>query len=166
MNDQKFNEERLEHLIKMWHPGADAYLTNFGTRREIVFEIHKEATKPGCKEGFSAAVHRIGLGESTAWDMRMRHRVQIGEMPDPDAPDPRDEEEGRPQGEEESKGDTDEPTKPVPGEAAKSETPPSEPAPAPTKCQRRLLADFDDDDLPEPSGEGKSVNPILGGGGR
>jgi len=54
-----------------------------------------------------------------------------------------------------SKGDKDEPTKPVLGEPAKSEAPPSEPAPAPTKRRRRLLADFDDDDLPKLSGEGK-----------
>lgn len=81
--------------------------------------------------------------------------MKIGEIPDPDAPDPRDEEEGQPQGEAMSKGDKDEPTKPVLGEPAKSEAPPSEPAPAPTKRRRRLLADFDDDDLPKLSGEGK-----------
>ena len=155
MNDQKFNEERFEHIVKMWNPGAEPYLADYEKRCPIVYELLKEAAKPGCKGGISAAVHRIGIAESTAWDMRMRHRVKIGEIPDPDAPDPRDEEEGQPQGEVESKGDTDEPMEPVPSEQASSEAPPSEPAPAPIKLRRRLLADFDDDDPPKLSGERK-----------
>jgi hypothetical protein len=155
VNDKNFSEERLEHLINMWKPDADPYLASYRKRCGIVYELLRELAKPGGKPSLAAAVQRIGIAESTAWDMRMRHRVQIGEMPDPDAPDPRDEEEGQAQGEEKSKRDTDEPSEPVPGKPAKSEAFPSEPIPAPTECRRRLLVDFDDDDLPEPSGEGK-----------
>jgi len=109
VNDRKFNQESVEDLIKMWEPGATAFLKDLRRRSEIVHGILKETTKPGCKREFSAAVRRLGIGESTAWDMRLRHRVNIGEIPDPDAPDPRDEEEGQAQGQEVPKGDTCEP---------------------------------------------------------
>jgi hypothetical protein len=42
---------------------------------------------------FSATLRRIQLADSTAYDMIARHRVRIGEMRDPDTPDPRDEPE-------------------------------------------------------------------------
>ena len=155
MDDKNFSEERYEHLIRMWEPDADPYLASYRKRCGIVFEFLRELAKPGAKPSLAAAVQRIGIAESTAWDMRMRHRVQIGEIPDPDAPDPRDEEEGQAQGEEESKGDTNEPMEPVPSKPASSDAPLSEPAPAPIKLQRRLLADFDDDDPPRLGGEGK-----------
>lgn len=152
MDDREFSEERLERLIKMLEPAADADSARYRKRCEIVYEILRETAKPGCMGALKVALHRIGIAESTAWDMRMRHRVQIGETPDPDAPDSRDEEEGAAQGE--PKGDSDGPKELVPGAPVISEAAPPAPTAAPINRRRRLLADFDDDDLPKSSGEG------------
>lgn len=155
MDDKEFSEERLERLIRMLEPGADAYSARYREVSEVVSEILRETAKTGYKGDLKVALHRFGIAESTAWDMRMRHRVQIGEIPDPDAPDPRDEEEDPAQGKGESKGNTDKPTERVPCAPASSEAAPSALTAVPTEHRRRLLADFDDDDHPEPSGEGK-----------
>jgi len=148
VNDYEFSEERLEGLIQMSEPGADTFSASYRRVSAVVYEILRETAKPGYKGNVKDALHRIGIAESTAWDMRMRHRVQIGEIPDPDIPDPRDEEEGRAQQEVELKRAADEMTTPLLCEPMVSEEPTSQPTPNPINRRRRLLADFDIDDLP------------------
>lgn len=91
--DKKFHQAWLDRLYARWDDGKKAYFVNFLGRCEIVYLVHKETVKPGCKGGFSAALHRLDLAASTAYDMIARHRVRIGEIPDPDAYDSRDDEE-------------------------------------------------------------------------
>ena len=91
IKDKQFSQDRLDQLFARWNRGAEAFWASYQDRCEIVYEIQKEAAKPGCKGGFTAALRRIHLSDSTAYDMIKRHRIRIGEIPDPDAPDPREE---------------------------------------------------------------------------
>jgi hypothetical protein len=93
IKDKQFSQTRLDQLFARWDNGAEAFWISYQERCEIVYEIQKETAKPGCKGEFSNALRRIHLSDSTAYDMIKRHRIRIGEIPDPDAPDPREEEE-------------------------------------------------------------------------
>lgn len=88
--EKQFSQNRLDQLFDRWDSGAEAFWTSYQERCEIVYEIQKETAKPGCKGAFSAALRRIRLSDSTAYDMIKRHRIRIGEIPDPNALDPRD----------------------------------------------------------------------------
>ena len=89
--EKQFSQNRLDQLFERWDNGAEAFWTSYQERCEIVYEIQKETAKPGCKGKFSNALRRIRLSDSTAYDMIKRHRIRIGEIPDPDMPDLRDE---------------------------------------------------------------------------
>ena len=91
IKENQFSQSRLDQLFDRWEIGAEAFWTSYQERCEIVYEIQKETAKPGCKGAFSAALRRIHLSDSTAYDMIKRHRIRIGEIPDPDALDARDE---------------------------------------------------------------------------
>lgn len=88
-----FDNARLEELISEWLEGAESFWTSYKERCELVYVIWKETAKPGCKGGFSAALARMGLPDSTAYDMIFRHQIRIGEREDPAASDPRNQEE-------------------------------------------------------------------------
>ena len=92
-----FDNARLEELISQWLDGAESFWTSYKERCELVYAIWKETAKPGCKGGFSAALARMGLPDSTAYDMIFRHQIRIGERENPAASDPRDEEEEKEQ---------------------------------------------------------------------
>jgi hypothetical protein len=89
--EKEFSQTRLDQLFARWDTGAEAFWISYGERCEIIYEIQLETARPGCKGGFSIALRRIHLSDSTAYDMIKRHRIRLGEIPDPDAPDPRDE---------------------------------------------------------------------------
>jgi hypothetical protein len=91
MGTEQFNQERLDALFDRWDDKVDLFFKNYEERCEIVYEVWKETVKPGCKGGFSAALRRMRLPASTAWDMVVRHQIKIGERKDPDIVDPRDE---------------------------------------------------------------------------
>jgi hypothetical protein len=93
-NEEPLSHNRLDQLFARWDNGADAFWTSYQERCEIVYEIQKETAKPGCKGSFSAALRRIRLSDSTAYDMIKRHRIRIGEIPDPNVLDSKDEVEG------------------------------------------------------------------------
>jgi hypothetical protein len=112
MSDKQFSPERLEQLIKKWLDGVEPFWRNYQERCELVYAIWKETAKPGCKGGFSAVLARMGLPDSTAYDMIFRHQIKIGERPDPAAPDPRDEEDE--ESEQSSVGEGPAPTGPTP----------------------------------------------------
>jgi hypothetical protein len=88
---KQFNQRRLDHLFALWDKGIEAFILGWEGRCELVYEIHKETAKAGCNGGFSAALRRLKLAASTAYDMIAQHKIKIKEMADPDAPDSRDE---------------------------------------------------------------------------
>ncbi|MGA7243687.1 MAG: hypothetical protein WBX19_10910 [Terracidiphilus sp.] len=90
---EEFSQARLDQLYARWDDGAEAFRMSLDARCEIVYDIHKETAKPGCTGGFSAALRRINLPSTTAYDWITRHKIRIGEMDDPDAYDPRDDED-------------------------------------------------------------------------
>jgi hypothetical protein len=90
IKDKPFSLTRVDQLVNAYKVGLDHHLLNYQWRCELVFEIHRETAKSGCKGMFSATLRRIQLADSTAYDMITRHRVRIGEIPDPDAYDSRD----------------------------------------------------------------------------
>jgi hypothetical protein len=98
MVKKTFDNARLEQLISQWLEGAESCWTSYKERCELVYAIWKETAKPGCKGGFSAALARMGLPDSTAYDMIFRHQIRIGEREDPAASDPRNEEEEEEEG--------------------------------------------------------------------
>ena len=104
-----FDNARLEQLIRQWLDGAESFWTSYKERCELVYAIWKETAKPGCKGGFSAALARMGLPDSTAYDMIFRYQIRIGEREGPAASDPRNEEE-----EEEEETDPRKETRPLP----------------------------------------------------
>jgi hypothetical protein len=89
--EEEFSQTRLDQLLARWDNGAEAFWISYGERCEIIYEIQLETARPGCKGGFSTALRRIHLSDSTAYDMIKRHRIRLGEIPDPDSPDSRDE---------------------------------------------------------------------------
>jgi len=91
MENEQFSQTRLEELINKWNDGAEFFWKTYEERCEIVYDIWKETAKSGCQGGFSAALRRMRLAASTAWDMVVRHQIKIGERKDPDIIDPRDE---------------------------------------------------------------------------
>ena len=90
MQEKRFSQARLDQLCDRWDNGAEVFWASYQERCEIVYEIQKETAKPGSNGEFSAALRRIGLANSTAYDMIKRHRIRLGEIPDLDAPDSRD----------------------------------------------------------------------------
>ena len=91
--EEQLSHSRLDQLFARWDKGAEAFWASYQERCEIVYEIQKETAKPGCKGSFSAALRRIRLSDSTAYDMIKRHRIRIGEIPDSDTTDVSDEAE-------------------------------------------------------------------------
>jgi hypothetical protein len=55
---EQYSNERLEELIGRWNNGA---LESYEERCELVYEIHKETSKPGCSGGFSAALRPMDI---------------------------------------------------------------------------------------------------------
>jgi hypothetical protein len=94
VKDKQFSQTRVDQLVDKYKIGLDHHIMDYQWRCEVVYELHKETAKSGCKGLFSATLRRIQLADSTAYDMIERHKIRIGEMKDPDAADPRDEEEG------------------------------------------------------------------------
>jgi hypothetical protein len=107
MSDEEFSE-RLRELIKWWETAVHEFWKSYEERCALIYEIHKETSKPGCQGKFSAVLRRIKLPASTAFDMITRHKIKIGEMVDPDAHDSRDDEEEGAEQDEESGDEEDE----------------------------------------------------------
>jgi hypothetical protein len=108
VRDKEFSQTWLDQLYARWNDGVEAFFVGLGGRCELVYEIHKETVKPGCNGGFSAALRRIKLAASTAYDMIARHKIRIGEMEDPDAYDTRDDEDEGEKGDAEEEQDENE----------------------------------------------------------
>jgi hypothetical protein len=78
METQGFSQTRLDRLFALWDNNALTFLKSYAERCEIVYQIWQETAKPGCNGGFSAALRRIKLADSTAYDMVARHKVKSG----------------------------------------------------------------------------------------
>jgi hypothetical protein len=93
IESEQYSEERIGQLINKWNDGAATFWASYDERCLIVYQLHQECAKPGCRGGFSAVLRRIKLPSSTAFDMVSRYRIQLGLAEDPDALDSRDEDE-------------------------------------------------------------------------
>jgi P-loop Nucleotide Kinase1 len=83
-------EAELARLIGEWNLGAQGFWDLYKRRAEIMYSIWKLTAHRGRKGRFSATLRLLEVPQSTAWDLVGRHKIAMGEIPDDEADDDRD----------------------------------------------------------------------------
>ncbi|MCU1312001.1 MAG: hypothetical protein JWO20_3126 [Candidatus Angelobacter sp.] len=93
MHDEQF-APAVRDLIDKWNNGVGVFWPAYEERCRIIYEVWKETSKPGRSGQFTSALRQLKfLPRPTAYHMLRHHRIQMGELDDWDAEDPRDDAE-------------------------------------------------------------------------